>query len=204
MSQLAGLVIPPDVLARARAGDGAALEAIYRAAFPSVRALVRRLVGRSAVADEITQDVFVQVLKGIGGYSGDGPFGAWIRRIAVTQSLMVLRSPWNRVGLWLQPAGDPEAAGQGMPAGVSIEEPVLRSRREEAALEHALARLTPLARTVVWLHDVEGYTHAEIARELGRSVSFSKSQLSRAHERLREWLGDADERVACTPARLSC
>ena len=56
-------------------------------------------------------------------------------------------------------------------------------------LEAALERLPEVSRAVVWLHDVEGYTHNEIAEQMGKSVSFSKSQLSRAHVRLRRWLG---------------
>ena len=55
-------------------------------------------------------------------------------------------------------------------------------------LEQALARLHPRSRAVVWLYDVEGYTHAEIAQLMGQTVSFSKSQLSRAHERLQQLL----------------
>jgi len=58
-------------------------------------------------------------------------------------------------------------------------------------------------RAVVWLHDVEGFTHAEIGIALGRSPSFSKSQLSRAHARLRDLLGaeaTLAEGTTCTPA----
>ncbi|HET9514682.1 MAG TPA: sigma-70 family RNA polymerase sigma factor, partial [Gemmatimonadales bacterium] len=57
-------------------------------------------------------------------------------------------------------------------------------------LEAALERLSDTARAVVWLHDVEGYTHEEIANLMGKTVSFSKSQLARAHTRLRRWLGE--------------
>src|SRR2546425_842945 len=55
-------------------------------------------------------------------------------------------------------------------------------------LERALKQLTGTARAVVWLHDVEGYTHEEIAELMGKTVSFSKSQLARAHARLRRTL----------------
>ena len=57
-------------------------------------------------------------------------------------------------------------------------------------LEAALERLPETSRAVVWLHDVEGYTHEEIAGMMGKTVSFSKSQLARAHARLRRWLGE--------------
>ena len=60
-------------------------------------------------------------------------------------------------------------------------------------LEAALDTLSPTARTVVWLHDVEGFTHAEIGGMMNRSSSFSKSQLARARKRLRERLAPARE-----------
>src|SRR2546422_397666 len=60
-------------------------------------------------------------------------------------------------------------------------------------LERAFERLSETSRAVVWLHDVEGYTHEEIAEQMGKTVSFSKSQLARAHVRLRRML---DEGVA--------
>jgi RNA polymerase sigma-70 factor (ECF subfamily) len=67
-----------------------------------------------------------------------------------------------------------------------------------------MASLPPLTRTVVWLHDVEGYTHAEIARLTGRTVSFSKSQLARAHQRLRELLDPKSESLPCTHLSTIC
>jgi RNA polymerase sigma-70 factor (ECF subfamily) len=75
------------------------------------------------------------------------------------------------------------------------------------ALERALDRVPAVARAVVWLHDVEGYTHAEIGRLMGRTTSFSKSQLARAHERLRELLEGAEpknETSLCTPELKTC
>jgi RNA polymerase sigma-70 factor (ECF subfamily) len=72
----------------------------------------------------------------------------------------------------------------------------------DAALERALMTLPALTRAIVWLHDVEGYTHADIGLALGRTPSFSKSQLARAHRRLRALLGEPDavaEEAPCTP-----
>jgi RNA polymerase sigma-70 factor (ECF subfamily) len=77
-----------------------------------------------------------------------------------------------------------------------------RTASADAGVERALMTLPAISRVVVWLHDVEGYTHAEIGLALGRTPSFSKSQLSRAHARLRALLGDATEIaevVSCTP-----
>ena len=75
------------------------------------------------------------------------------------------------------------------------------------SLERALDRVPDVARAVVWLHDVEGYTRAEIGRLMGRTTSFSKSQLARAHERLRELLEGKDaatETSICTPELKTC
>jgi len=70
----------------------------------------------------------------------------------------------------------------------------MEHKREDTALrmdlEAALERLGETSRAVVWLHDVEGYTHDEIAAMMGKTASFSKSQLARAHVRLRVWLGE--------------
>jgi RNA polymerase sigma-70 factor (ECF subfamily) len=70
-------------------------------------------------------------------------------------------------------------------------------------LERALARLGDTARAVVWLHDVEGYTHAEIGRLLGGTASFSKSQLARAHAHLRELLESDGVKATCMPISTS-
>jgi RNA polymerase sigma-70 factor (ECF subfamily) len=75
-----------------------------------------------------------------------------------------------------------------------LQDAVVPLRREDTALrmdlEAALERLSSTSRAVVWLHDVEGYTHEEIAGMMEKTVSFSKSQLARAHTRLRRWLGE--------------
>ena len=74
---------------------------------------------------------------------------------------------------------------------------------EQIALERALAELPEVSRAVVWLHDVEGYTHKEIGRLMGRTASFSKSQLARAHERLKvllEGTNSQDEAGQCAHA----
>jgi RNA polymerase sigma-70 factor (ECF subfamily) len=71
-------------------------------------------------------------------------------------------------------------------------------------LERALAKLPDTARTVVWLHDVEGYTHGEIGALLGGTASLSKSQLARAHARLRELLENDGATTTCIPVSTNC
>ena len=75
------------------------------------------------------------------------------------------------------------------PADIGI---LFRSRESHCEFEAALERLSETSRAVVWLHDVEGYTHEEIAGMMGKTPSFSKSQLARAHIRLRRWLGEEE------------
>ena len=162
--------------------------------------LIRRLISRAAVADDLFQDTFVEILRSIRSYSGDGSFAGWVRSIAVSKCLMYLRSPWHRS---LMSLDDDSAAAPPIALQASTDSEI----EFDKDLERALAELPALTRSVVWLYDVEGYTHAEIARMLGRTVSFSKSQLARAHARLREALGpdvglrsDDEEEVASEPA----
>jgi len=85
-----------------------------------------------------------------------------------------------------------------MAPGAAVELVTPGFRSESIDVERALATLPPTARAVVWMFEVEGYSHQEIAREFGRSVSFSKSQLARAHARLRAWLEPQENRQSCT------
>ena len=144
-----------------------------------------------AMAEDILQETFIEVIRKIDTYRGDAGFGFWVRRIAVNKCLMHLRSPWSsrRVDMELSDAVCPRAAG--------------KQAEKQIILERALAELPETSRVVVWLHDVEGYTHKEIGQMMSRTTSFSKSQLARAHERLRIILSDdcpEDEEQICTPA----
>jgi RNA polymerase sigma-70 factor (ECF subfamily) len=181
--------VSPEVVARARAGDDAAREAIYRAFERPVHTLVLRLVPRRAAAQDLVQDTFVDVLIRIHQFDGRGSFAGWVRSIAVSKCLMHLRSPWHRRLRWLDAEPVVPAAAEATTVDVD--------------LERALARLGDEARLVVWLHDVEGYTHAEIGGLLGGTPSLSKSQLARAHARLRELLETDGETAPCLPMTTS-
>ena len=194
MPRIADIPIPESVAVAARQGDERALEAVYRATAAPIYTLLRRLVRRPAIAEELLQETFVDVLEHIGAFEGRCPLPAWIRSIAVNRALMYLRSPWHRSLEWLDADGDRMAE-------LHSESPAA-ARSSEPGLDRALMRLPALSRAVVWLHDVEGYTHAEIGAALGRTPSYSKTQLSRAHARLRELLADVGamkEGAACTP-----
>ncbi len=122
----------------------------------------------------------------------EAPLGAWLRQIAVSKCLMFLRSPWHRARIHLESNGDGEA-------DTVLSALVTPAPGAECFdVDRALASLSPTARAVVWLYEVEGYSHEEIARLFGRSISFSKSQLARAHVRLREWFEPSGGGQTCT------
>ena len=198
MSQFQDPCLSPELIRAAVNRDAAAYETIFRTYRRPVYTLIRRLIASAAAADDIFQEVFVEILRSLGAYTGQGSLGAWIRSITVSKCLMYLRSPWNRGSLWL----DAEPAEDGVlhPALIDAAPSPGVSVPAQADLEKALASLPSLTRTVVWLHDVEGYTHTEIGRLLGYTTSFSKSQLARAHMRLRELLDPPGEVQPCMPA----
>ncbi|MEP7327155.1 MAG: sigma-70 family RNA polymerase sigma factor [Gemmatimonadota bacterium] len=163
------------VLARARTGDPQAMEALYRAFEMPVYNLARRICRTAEDAEDVLQETFFELCRSLGQFRGEGSLWGWIRTIASSKALMRLRRNKYR---------DTD----------ELEDEISPSRKEDAHLrmdlEAALDRLPETSRAVVWLHDVEGYTHEEIAEMMGKTVSFSKSQLARAHVRLRRWLGE--------------
>ncbi len=198
MPSIADTDLPPGALERARTGDLDALEIVYRCFAPGVTTLARRLLGRPAAAEDLAHDVFVEVLTKLAQYDGRGSFAGWVRSITVSKCLMQLRSPWRR-GLRLIAGAGADDEPTAAPAAVAVGDAPLG-----LDLERALDRLGETARLVVWLHDVEGYTHAEIGALLGGTPSLSKSQLARAHERLRELLEPSGELHPCMPVSTIC
>jgi len=168
------LTVPDILVARARAGDLEALEALYRAFETPVYNLALRMLRTPEDAEDVLQETFLEVVRNIKQYRGEGHLWGWIRRIATTKALMRIRREQVRETESLQD----EPGKPGMHVGANID------------LERAFERLSETSRAVVWLHDVEGYTHEEIAEQMGKTVSFSKSQLARAHARLRRMLDE--------------
>jgi RNA polymerase sigma-70 factor (ECF subfamily) len=163
------------VVARARAGDPDALEQLYRAFEAPVYNLARRICRTTEDAEDVLQETFFEVCRSIGRYREEGSLWGWVRTIAASKALMRLRRNKYR-------------------ETEELHDEVTGRQREDTALrmdlEAALERLSETSRAVVWMHDVEGYTHEEIAVMMGKTPSFSKSQLARAHVRLRRWLGE--------------
>jgi RNA polymerase sigma-70 factor (ECF subfamily) len=168
---------------------------IYGAFAAPVYSLCLRFTRVPAHAEDLVQDTFIEVMRSIGRFRGEAALGTWIRRIAVSKALMFLRSAWTSRGESLGDDWEDLTAGDVAGFGVS------RHPDEAMDLDSALANLPDVSRVVIWLHDVEGFTHKEIAKQLGKTESFSKSQLSRAYLKLRPMLargletGDAGAEV---------
>lgn len=169
--------LDPATLGAARAGGRHAQEAIYRTFERAVFNLARRMTGCPDAAQDVLQNTFLRAFRSLGQFRGEAPFGHWLRSVCATESLMHLRAGRRFIELF-----EPESIEDAAPA------PDLSAN---ADLERALALLPPVPRAVLWLYHVEGYTHPEIAALCKRTASFSKSQLSRAHARLRELLNPA-------------
>jgi RNA polymerase sigma-70 factor (ECF subfamily) len=170
--------VPATLLARARRGEAAAFEQLYRSFERPVFTLALRLTGRREEAQDVLQDTMMKLFDRIAEFRGDSPFWGWLRQIAVNEALMLLR----RRGRLLTEGEFDEAA-------LSDAEQLLPPRAADAAiLGRALAGLPGATRSVLWLYHAEGYTHEEIAAAMGKSLSFSKSQLARGTRRLRALL----------------
>jgi RNA polymerase sigma factor (sigma-70 family) len=188
MSKFADIQIDPAIVKRATRGDAKAHEILYRAFSAPVYSVCLRFTRVPAQAEDLLQETFIEVIRKITQFRGEAPIGIWIRRIAVSKALMFLRSAWHSRGQSLDDDWEemtfevrPSAAGS-------------QQHDQAMDLDAAMADLTPVSRAVVWLHDVEGYTHKEIAGLMGKTESFSKSQLSRAYQRLRPMLDAEMER----------
>jgi RNA polymerase sigma-70 factor (ECF subfamily) len=177
--------VPATLLARARRGEAAAYEQLYRAFERPVFTLALRLTGRREEAQDVLQETMLKLFDKVADFRGDAPFWGWLRQIAVNEALMQLR----RRGRF----GTEDALDESQ---LSDAEQMLPPRAADAALlAQAMARLPGATRSVLWLYHAEGYTHEEIAGAMGKSLSFSKSQLARGTRKLRSLL-DIDQAVA--------
>jgi RNA polymerase sigma-70 factor (ECF subfamily) len=167
--------VPAPLLDRARRGEAAAFEQLYRWFERPVFTLALRLTGQREEAQDVLQDTMLKLFDRLGEFRGDAPFWGWLRQVAVNEALMRLRRR-GRLG--------PEAEFD--EADLESHETLLPPRAADAALlTRALAALPDATRSVLWLYHAEGYTHEEIAGLTGKTISFSKSQLARGTRRLR-------------------
>ena len=167
-----GLELDALTLERARRGERPAFAAVYDRYGRAAYTLALRLTGRSDAAEDVVQEAFIKAMERIGSYRGDAPFGAWLKRLVANAAIDRLRVDRR----WVE--GDESL----------LEEPVAAMAEQRHEALGLLARLPPAARSVLVLHELEGYSHTEMAALFGRSESWSKSVLSRAIARLRQHL----------------
>ena len=167
---------------RASSGDMAAFEELYARHSRRVYSLCLRMTANTAEAEDLAQEVFIQLFRKIGSFRGESQFTTWLHRLTVNQVLMHFRKRGVRLE---QTTEDGEAPVQVVRG---TEDPSRMPVVDRIALERAVAGLPPGYRAVFVLHDVEGHEHEEIARLLGCSVGTSKSQLHKARMKLRTLL----------------
>lgn len=171
-----------DLTRAAAKGDITAFEEIYRRHHRRVYALCQRMLQNAAEAEDLTQEVFIQLYRKTGSFRGDSAFSTWLHRLTINQVLMHFR---KRRVKFEKTTEDGETPVQIL---AGTENPMKMSIVDRIALENAIAELPPGYRSVFVLHDVEGYEHEEVAKILGCAVGTSKSQLSKARLKLRKLL----------------
>ena len=163
-------------------GATAAIGDLYNRHSRRVYSICLRMTGNAADAEDLTQEIFIHLLRKIGSFRGESQFTTWLHRLAVNHVLMYFR----RV----------KARKERMAKDIEAELPSLKKREPSArlqvvdriALDAALPQVAPARRLIFVLHDVEGYSHEEIAKMLGLKIGTSKSQLHKARLKLRQLL----------------
>ncbi len=173
-------------LARARRGDRQACERIFRLFERPAYTLAYRLCQCPEAAQDVLQDAFINVFKRLHQFRGEAPFWGWLRRIVANQAVSSLRKRRPEVSL-----------DQHTPLELGLGSDDQRRVHDAMDANELLRRLSAEDRTVVWLHDVEGYSHKEIADLVGYSESYSKSRLSRARQQMRHQLQHETALGAC-------
>lgn len=175
-----------ELIARAAAGDPTAERALYDAHVDRVYRLAFRLAGSDDLAQDFTQDAFIRAFQRLKAFRGESSFGTWLHAITVSVSLNGLRKVRK---LRQREVGMDE--GLAVATGRTEAEPDLKVR-----MRQAIDSLAEGYRTVFVMHDVEGFTHEEIAAALGVQPGTSKAQLFRARARLRDLLAPFVQRDA--------
>jgi len=164
---------------RAAAGDLAAFEIIYQRYHRRTYSLTMRMTNNASEAEDLTQEVFIQLFRKAGSFRGDSAFSTWLHRLTVNQVLMHFRRRSVKNEKVSDDGEMPEQTVHGTANPNKM--PVV----DRIALKNAIAQLPNGYRNVFLLHDVEGYEHEEVARMMGISVGTSKSQLHKARLKLR-------------------
>jgi RNA polymerase sigma-70 factor (ECF subfamily) len=166
------------LIAACRRGEARAMEVLYHQFKRRVFGMAHRIVGASD-AEEVAQEVFVRVFRGLANFRGDSALSTWIYRLTVNASLSHLARRGRRHEV------------QNDDALVDVPAPPTPERDSALAarIEEALGRLPAGYRAILVLHDVEGLSHEECAAILECRVGTCKSQLHKARARMRDLLG---------------
>lgn len=164
---------------KAGAGSLAAFEMIYQRYHRRTYSLCLRMTNSQTEAEDLTQEVFIQLFRKIGSFRGDSAFSTWLHRLTVNQVLMHFRRRSVKNEKTSEDGEVPEQTVHGTANPNKM--PVI----DRIALKNAIAQLPNGYRNVFVLHDVEGYEHEEVARMMGISIGTSKSQLHKARLKLR-------------------
>ena len=170
-------------LARSAAhGDMGAFEELYKRHHRRVYSVCLRMLQNTSEAEDLTQDVFIQLYRKIGSFRGDSAFTTWLHRMTVNQVLMHFRKRNVKFEKTTEEGETPDqiVAGTANPERMRIVDKI--------ALDSAIDQLPDGYKNVFVLHDVEGFEHEEVAKILGCSVGTSKSQLHKARLKLQKLL----------------
>jgi RNA polymerase sigma-70 factor (ECF subfamily) len=171
----------------AQQGDVVAFERIYRLHSRKVYALCLRMVGDPSEAEDLTQEVFLQLFRKINTFRGESAFSTWLHRMAVNIVLMRFRKK-NIADQSLEAITNPEEGASAPPKEFGEPDLRLNGAVDRITLETAISELPPGYKAMFILHDVQGFNHDEIAGIFGCTPGNSKSQVHKARVRLRELL----------------
>lgn len=166
------------MIAAVKRGDKQAYQTLYQTYIGQVYGLCYRLTGDHGLAEDATQEVFIQLWRKIDNFQGDSKFSTWLHRVTSNITISYLRKQRG----WLQRMfniEDSAAANE-----------IADTSTDTSALDGYIARLPERARIVFVLHAIEGYRHEEIATMTNMAVGSSKAQFHRAKQLLKEWMGD--------------
>lgn len=184
------MVVDPDVavMLRVQAGDQPAFGELFAKFAPRVLQYARRLVGSEARAEELTQDVFVQVFRFRARYRPEARFATWLFTIATNLCLNELRRPERqlRVDLWDHPEGEEAREGPPLPdPDAATPEQRAAGRELAKALEREIGALPPKQRAALLLSRVDGLAYRDVGEALGCSEGAVKALLFRATHALK-------------------
>jgi RNA polymerase sigma-70 factor (ECF subfamily) len=171
----------------AQQGDVVAFERIYRLHSRKVYSLCLRMAGDASEAEDLTQEVFLQLFRKISTFRGESAFSTWLHRMAVNIVLMRFRKK-NIADKSLEAITNPEEESSKPSEEFGAPDLRLNGVVDRITLETAINELAPGYKAMFILHDVQGYNHDEIAEIFGCTPGNSKSQVHKARVRLRELL----------------